>query len=148
MTDNCVDLANYRLQRAREHLKSAEILLNSGMYSDSLGRSYYAMFAAARALLALKQLDSKKHAGIISLFNQHFVKTGLVERSAGRNLSKARIKRESSDYTDFYLVSKEEAYSQLEAAKQFMATIESTINKLLPETIENRRDENPSESDN
>lgn len=148
MTGNCVDLANYRLQRAREHLKSAEILLNSGMYSDSLGRSYYAMFAAARALLALKQLDSKKHAGIISLFNQHFVKTGLVERSAGRNLSKARIKRESSDYTDFYLVSKEEAYSQLEAAKQFMATIESTINKLLPETIENRRDENPSESDN
>jgi hypothetical protein len=148
VTGNCVDLANYRLQRAREHLKSAEILLNSGMYSDSLGRSYYAMFAAARALLALKQLDSKKHAGIISLFNQHFVKTGLVERSAGRNLSKARIKRESSDYTDFYLVSKEEAYSQLEAAKQFMATIESTINKLLPETIENRRDENPSESDN
>ncbi|AEG16328.1 HEPN domain protein [Desulfofundulus kuznetsovii DSM 6115] len=93
VTGNCVDLANYRLQRAREHLKSAEILLNSGMYSDSLGRSYYAMFAAARALLALKQLDSKKHAGIISLFNQHFVKTGLVERSAGRNLSKARIKR-------------------------------------------------------
>ncbi|MBE3586109.1 MAG: HEPN domain-containing protein [Thermoanaerobacter sp.] len=141
-------MANYRLQRAREHLKSAEILLNSGMYSDSLGRSYYAMFAAARALLALKQLDSKKHAGIISLFNQHFVKTGLVERSAGKNLSKARIKRESADYTDFYLVSKEEAYSQLAAAKQFMTTIESTINKLLPETIENRKDENPPESDN
>jgi len=130
---NCNDLANYRLQRALEHLKSAEILLNSGMYNDSLGRSYYAMFAAARALLALKQLDSKKHSGIISLFNQHFVKTGFVERSIGRNLSKARIKRESSDYTDFYLVSKEEASDQLAAAKQFLATIENTLNKILPE---------------
>ncbi|MCL6448890.1 MAG: HEPN domain-containing protein [Armatimonadetes bacterium] len=113
------------MQRAREHLQSAEIFLNSGMYSDSLGRSYYAMFAAARALLALKQLDSKKHAGIISLFNQHFVK--IVERSAGRNLSKARIKRASSDYTDFYLVSKEEASGQLAAAKQFLTTIENTF---------------------
>lgn len=146
MTNNCVDLASYRFQKAREHLQSAEILLNSGMYSDSLGRSYYAMFAAARALLALKQLDSKKHSGIISLFNQHFVKTGIVERSAGKNLSKARIRRESSDYADFYLVSKEEASGQLAAAKQFLATIESTINKLLP--IENRKGEAPLESDN
>jgi len=91
------------------------------------------MFAPDRALLALKQLDSKKHSGIISLFNQHFVKTGFVERSVGRNLSKARIKRESPDYTDFYLVSKEEASDQLAAAKQFLATIENTLNKMLPE---------------
>jgi len=112
------------------------------MYSDSLGRLYYAMFAAARALLALKQLDSKKHPGIISLFNQHFVKTDLVERSAGKNLTKARIKRESSDYTDFYLVSKEEASGQLAAAKQFLAIFNNTLNKLLPETIGNRKGKN------
>ncbi|OAT82378.1 HEPN domain-containing protein [Desulfotomaculum copahuensis] len=123
------DLANYRLKKAREHLKSAEILLNNGIYGDSLSRSYYAVFTAVRALLATKQLDSKKHSGVISLFNQHFVKPGIVDRSMGKELSKARVRRESSDYTDFYLVNKEEAVSQLETAKKFILAIESTLVK-------------------
>jgi len=116
MIEDSPDLAQYRLQKANDHLKSAEILLNAGMYNDSLGRSYYAMFNAARALLALKELDSKKHSGVISLFNQHFVKTGIIDRMAGRDLNKARVRRESSDYADFYLVSKEDSFNQLEMA--------------------------------
>lgn len=127
MNQSSIELARYRLQKAREHLKSAEILLLAEMYSDSLSRSYYAMFTAARALLALKQLDSKKHSGVISLFNQHFVKPGIVDRTAGRDLSKARVRRESSDYADFYHISRDEASTQLETAKQFMATIETTL---------------------
>ncbi len=125
-----MDLAQYRIQKAYNHLKSAEILFNAGMYNDSQGRSYYAMFNAARGLLALKQLDSKKHSGVISLFNQHFVKTGIVDRTAGRNLNKARVKRESSDYADFYLVSKEESYNQLETAKEFVELIKLTLEKM------------------
>ncbi|MBU1599651.1 HEPN domain-containing protein [bacterium] len=41
----------------------------------------YAIFSAARALLATKDLDSSKHSGVISLFNQHFVKTGVEQKS-------------------------------------------------------------------
>ncbi|MBF7084145.1 HEPN domain-containing protein [Desulfallas sp. Bu1-1] len=123
-------MARYRLQRAQDHLKSAEILFYAGMYNDSLGRSYYAMFNAARALLALKQLDSKKHSGVISLFNQHFVKTNIVDRATGKDFNKARVRRESSDYADFYLVSKEEAQSQLEAAKRFLRTIKTTLESM------------------
>jgi len=121
------DLAMYRLQKSREHLKSADILLKAGMYGDSLSRSYYAIFTAARALLALKQLDSKKHSGIISLFNQHYIKTGIVDRAMGKELNKARLRRESSDYADFYIVKKEEAVSQLETAKVFIGTIENVL---------------------
>lgn len=125
------DLAMYRLQKSREHLKSADILLQSGMYSDSLSRSYYAIFTAARALLALKQLDSKKHSGIISLFNQHYVKTGIVDRTMGKELNKARLRRESSDYADFYLVVNDEAVNQLETAKIFVNTIETVLEKTV-----------------
>ncbi len=124
-----MDLARYRIKKAHDHLKSAEILFNAGMYNDSQGRSYYAMFNAARALLALKQLDSKKHSGVISLFNQHFVKTGIVDRTAGRSINKARVKRESSDYADFYVVSKDESYHQLKTAKSFVELIKSTLEK-------------------
>jgi len=127
MIEDSTDLAQYRLQKANDHLKSAEILLNAGMYNDSLGRSYYAMFNAARALLAMKELDSKKHSGVISLFNQHFVKTGIIDRMAGRDLNKARVRRESSDYADFYLVSKEDSFNQLEMAKRFIKTIKLAL---------------------
>lgn len=133
MIEGSLELAQYRLQKAYDHLKSAEILLDTGMYNDSLGRSYYAMFNATRSLLALKQLDSKKHSGVISLFNQHFVKTGIIDRTAGRDLNKARVRRESSDYADFYLVSKEESYIQLETAKRFVKTIKSALDNVMTE---------------
>lgn len=114
------ELSAYRIQKPYSQLQSAQILFASGKYDDSLGRSYYAMFTAARALLALRQLDSKKHSGVISLFNRHFVKTGIIGVAAGRDLGNARTKRESSDYGDYYLATKEEALDQLEAAQRFL----------------------------
>jgi uncharacterized protein (UPF0332 family) len=131
--ENSIFLSKHRLQRANEHYKAAELLFNSGFYHDSLGRSYYAMFAAARALLAYQDLDSKKHSGVISLFNQNYVKTGVISRNMGKSLSKARIIRESSDYTDFYLVSKEEASSQLSAAKEFISEVDGVLKDLIIE---------------
>ena len=81
-------LISYRLESAREKLSAAEDLLEKRHYKDSVSRSYYAIFTAARALLATKRLDSSKHSGVIALFNQHFVKR---------------------DYGDFYIVSVNEA---------------------------------------
>lgn len=136
MNQTSHDLAMHRLQKSQEHLKSADILLKNGMYGDSLSRSYYAIFTAARALLALKQLDSKKHSGIISLFNQHYVKTGIVGRAMGKELNKARLRRESSDYADFYLVDKNEAVSQLETAINFIDIIENVLEKTIEDNDE------------
>ena len=127
MTLTIHDLAYYRLQKSRENLKSADILIKAGMYGDSLSRSYYAIFTAARALLALNQLDSKKHSGVISLFNRHYVKTGIVDRTIGKELNKARLRRESSDYADFYLVDKKEAVNQFETAKRFIDAVENIL---------------------
>jgi uncharacterized protein (UPF0332 family) len=66
-------LVFYRLESAREKLTAAKDLLENKHYKDSVSRSYYAIFTAARALLATRQLDSSKHSGVIGLFNQHFV---------------------------------------------------------------------------
>ncbi len=51
------DLVKYRLESAAEKLKSAKILLDNGQYKDSIGRSYYALFTAVRAVLALENVD-------------------------------------------------------------------------------------------
>jgi uncharacterized protein (UPF0332 family) len=107
ITPSQIELAKYRFNDAKEKLESANILLLQNHFKDSLSRSYYAMFSAARALLALKELDSSKHSGVISLFNQHFVKTKLVDPSLGRILKKAQYSRERSDYGDYYVVTRE-----------------------------------------
>ena len=52
MPDQIETLIQYRMQTAEEKLTSAKTLLESGSYKDSIGRSYYAMFSAVRAILA------------------------------------------------------------------------------------------------
>jgi len=82
------DLAMYRLNSTEERLKAARLLLERQMYTDAVSRSYYAVFQAARAVLATKELDSRKHSGIIGLFNQQFVKTGILPKDYGKNPKK------------------------------------------------------------
>ena len=116
-------LSNERLYQARQRLKAAEVLLKAGSYKDSLSRSYYAMYSAARALLATKSLDSQKHSGVISLFNQHFVKEGVVDRRLGRLIAEAKGIREESDYGDYVSFSAEEARDQIQNAKLFIKEV-------------------------
>lgn len=49
------NLTKYRLDNAKEKLESAKLLLDAGKYRDSIGRSYYAIFTAVRAVLANKK---------------------------------------------------------------------------------------------
>jgi len=63
-------LAAYRLERAGELLDASQLLLEAGHIKDSVNRSYFAMFSAMRAVLALDGFDAKKHYGIISEFRK------------------------------------------------------------------------------
>lgn len=121
-------LVSYRLESAKEKLKAAVALLADEDYKDSVSRSYYAIFTAARALLATKRLDSSKHSGVIALFNQHFVKTGVVNKETSKLIEKAKVYRERADYGDYFIVSEEEATAQIESAKKFISEIERVLN--------------------
>ena len=125
--ERTADLVKYRLQNSKEKLGSAKLLLENGKFKDSISRSYYAMYTAARALLATKHLDSSKHSGVISLFNQHFVKTGVVARDLGRILMKGKDLRQDGDYKDFVETSMKEAQDQYSDAKKFIDQIEDTL---------------------
>ena len=111
-----VNLAKYRLERAKDILKEAEDSFKQSHFGLAINRSYYAMFTSARALLALKELDSSKHSGVISLFNQYIVKAGLFPKEFSKFLSEAKDMREGADYGDFVRISKEDAGSQLDHA--------------------------------
>ena len=60
MEGSVVDLSRYRLERAKDDLKTARDNFNEGSYRASVNRSYYAIFHALRAITALDQFDSGK----------------------------------------------------------------------------------------
>jgi uncharacterized protein (UPF0332 family) len=118
-----------RLKRAKQHLKSARDLIRNDDFADSVSRAYYAIFQAARALLALEGTESRKHSGVVSLFNRHFVKTGKVDKRLGVILKDARRSREMADYTELAEFSREDAEAQLADAEAFVGVIEAAISR-------------------
>jgi len=135
MEERLLNLSKYRLEKAKGDLETAELNLKGNKFSQSINRSYYSMFHAARALLALNKLDSKKHTGVISLFNLHHIKTGKIEPEFSRMLADAFEIRNESDYDDFYIAVREDAKNQLENAKKFLQRIEEYI-----ETVVNKEE--------
>ncbi|MEE1195022.1 MAG: HEPN domain-containing protein [Phascolarctobacterium sp.] len=124
MESSVVDLSKYRLQRSKENLKDAWILLDAQSYKSSVNRSYYSIFHCLRAVTALDGFDSSKHSGIIAFFNMHYVKNGVFGKEMSKILDKAYRWREKADYKDYEEVTKAIAEEQLVNAEKFLAIIE------------------------
>ena len=128
------DLAKYRLKRAKEMRKESEDSLKQKHLALSVNRSYYAMFTSARALLSLKEKDSSKHSGVISLFNQYIIKPGIFPSEYSKFLRDAKRIREDADYGDFVEITEEDAQIQLKRAKKFVEEAEKTVQKIIKES--------------
>lgn len=124
------DLIKYRLSSAKEKLTSAKLLLEAGLYKDSVGRSYYAIFSAVRAILAIRQVDFSKHAGVIAFFQKEYIKTAIFDKKYSKYLQQAFQIRNSCDYDDFFIVSRQDAEEQYERAIEILAVIEKYIKEL------------------
>jgi uncharacterized protein (UPF0332 family) len=120
-------LSTYRFNKAKEDLETARIALNHKKYSQSVNRSYYAIFHSIRALLAFERFDSKRHSAIISRFNQSYIATGEIDKEYYKFLASVFDLRNKSDYQDFYEVSQSDAISQLTCATKFLNMIEQYI---------------------
>lgn len=121
------ELSSYRLNMSEEKLRSARILLDAGQYKDSIGRSYYAIFSALRAVLAKDKVDFSKHAGVISYFQKEYLKTELFDKKYSKYISSAFQIRNNCDYDDFFIVSKEEAIEQYEHAHELYEAVKKFL---------------------
>lgn len=129
MTNKQKDLCCYRMTQAEETIKSAKLCLENHLLKDAMNRSYYAAFYGVKAVLALENVDFKRHKDVVAYFNQHYVSTGSFQGTTGRLLSKLQKKRETSDYDDFYVASYEEAVEQITAAANILQEIKMFIEK-------------------
>ena len=107
------ELSNYRIEMAKETLKTARLLYENARYKDSVNRSYYTIFHSMRAVLALEGVDYKKHSGVIAHFREKYVKPGIFSKKLSNIVGQASLIRNQSDYEDFFLVSAEDAEKQL-----------------------------------
>ena len=108
------------LSKSRRFLRTAELSLNDEDYDSCASRCYYAMFFSAEALLLTENIRTSSHRGLITLFGEHFVKTGKLSEEHGRALRTAFGMRQKGDYATEILVTKEEADDILKMAKSFV----------------------------
>lgn len=117
MQDKDRDLSGYRLSLSQETLANAKLCMDNQFYRDCINRSYYAAFYAIKAVLATESVDFKRHKDAVGYFNKKYVATGIFSREAGKRLGRLKMVREESDYSDFYIASKEDAEKQYETAE-------------------------------
>lgn len=99
----------------------------NGLLKDSINRSYYACFYAIKAVLALEEIDFKRHKDAIGYFNKSYVATEKFPRELGRKIGMLKQLREKSDYDDFFIAGKEEAELQIETAELIIAAVKSFV---------------------
>ena len=100
MTPETRILVQYRLDRAREALAEASLLLDSGHANTGVNRLYYACFYAVSALLLTKGLTATSHSGLRTLFHQHLIRPGLLPLGQGPLYDRLFDQRQRGDYAD------------------------------------------------
>ena len=126
-------LARHRLERAREALREGDALQSADALRGAISRFYYAALHAARAMLAVRGVDSARHSGVISLFQMHFVKTNLIPGEVARGLPRAFEKRLNSDYADFSEVTSEDVTRVRTDVSRFIEACATLLERLLRE---------------
>ncbi len=115
------------LTRADEILRVAADLVRLGHLPDSVGRSYYAAFHAATAVLLELGIQRSSHHGVWAAFGQFVASGGLIaaeHQRAGTRLFRSRIR---SDYHVAPGVTEQNAEEALGMARDFVAACESLL---------------------
>ncbi|GFP31174.1 HEPN domain-containing protein, partial [Candidatus Hakubella thermalkaliphila] len=73
---------------------------------------------------------SSKHSGVMSLFNQHFIKTGIVSEISFKSVQALMDLRHEGDYQDFAKITEEEAKGAVETAKIVITMLKETFEKI------------------
>ena len=122
-------LVQYRLDRASETLKEADVLAREGYYNAAANRLYYACFYATLALLVANNISTSSHAGAKTMLGLHFVTKGLLPKEHGKTFSRLFEIRHSGDYDDFVYCDKILIDEYMPKAKDFLNAIKDLLNK-------------------
>ncbi len=116
-------LIRYRLERADESLRAAQLMLENKLYIPAMNRIYYSMFYAVLALLVLSESAFSKHGQVKGFFNREFIKTGVFAKDFGKLFNTVFEYRQKFDYVDLITPEEELISDYIIEAKRFIDEI-------------------------
>jgi uncharacterized protein (UPF0332 family) len=126
------------LQKARDSLQAARLLLERQFYDFAASRAYYAMFYVAQAFLLNEDLSFSKHSAVIAAFGQRFAKTGKVPPEYHRHLIQGQAVRNVGDYDIGSAISEANAVEQVVHAEAFIGLAEQLLGSAPHSDIESQ----------
>ncbi|MCX6383490.1 MAG: HEPN domain-containing protein [Actinobacteria bacterium] len=124
MKQGFIDLAKYRLEKAKNTLSYAKSYIDDATLDSTVNRIYYAVFYAVNALLITQGLYSSKHSGVRAIFNREIVNKGLIEKQWGEFFADMFDRRQKGDYKDFVKFEKQDVEEWLKKAEEFINKID------------------------
>lgn len=94
-------------------------------------KAYYTVFHLMQAVLLTKQKTYSKHAGVISGFSEHFIKTGIFPVIFGEMIQRLRKDRELGDYGYQLSLSQEEAQRDVKTASEIAGRLTVYLKSFL-----------------
>ncbi len=94
-------------------------------------KAYYAVFHLMQAVLLTKQKTYSKHAGVISGFSEHFIKTEIFPITFGEMIQRLRKDRELGDYGYQLSLSQEEAQRDVKTASEIVKSLTAYLQSFL-----------------
>lgn len=91
-------MVDYEIEKAYGTFAQVEVLQQSGFWDGVANRLYYAAFHAVNALLLKNGHQVHTHHGASAVFQQLFVKTGILPKETSELYSILQTMREKSDY--------------------------------------------------
>jgi len=114
------DLIVVQIEKSKEKLDAAKVLLREGFIDDAISRAYYSMFHAASAVLLAEGITVDSHSALKTMFGLRFIKTGKIDPKYGRWLNRLKDERENGDYDIFTSFDHEDAQESINEAQEFI----------------------------
>lgn len=129
MSEETKALVAYRLERARQTLDEARLLLNAGHGNATVNRLYYACFYAVSALLLADGISTSRHTHLRSILHRDYVRSGRIPQEMGQHFDVLFDSRKEGDYADLVVFQTEAIRSWMERTEQFVQHVGGLIDR-------------------
>lgn len=120
-------IVNLELEKSQKTFFEMEYCMQGNLWNSAANRLYYSMFHAISALLISDGFSVKSHRGVMALFGQNYVKSGIFTKEDGSLFSDLVIMRDNADYNCFYEADEEKLRPNVEPARQLINKIKQYI---------------------
>ena len=100
------ELISFRMEKSNEAFTDAQNTYKTASYNLVVNRLYYAVFYMVSAVLLKFQISGKTHKGIKTVFQEKFVKTGIISKKTSKIYDELFKMRNDGDYEDFVIYTK------------------------------------------